>query len=625
MLLLFRSHSLRRQPEHHHYQTWRTFVEARVKWVRDRGLDHVVEKEKNLRPMIGLKNLINNEPSKSLLVSEILKYKSQLSLPTRSIEFIRNHPSVFQEFLPPDVTAARPHVRLTPEVLELDGDEQIIYASDTHRSNVADRLLKLLMLSRVNKLPLQVVDRLRWDLGLPHDYVRSLVTDYPDYFQITTIGSGAFGAPENALALELVCWSKDLAVSAMEKNAKDYKKGMPLEFPLQFSSGFDLEKKVKIWVDEWQKLPYISPYEDASHLPPKGDHAEKWIVAVLHELLHILISKKTEKENILCLGDCLGLRSRFQKALTNHPGIFYVSNKIRTQTVVLREGYKRDMLLEKHPLMGMRYQYIHLMNKQKDTSVKSPTGEANTNVAKQQKPKVPRDAAREGEEEQLDVSTDSEGEEETNDEHGHVDKSDDEDEVMDEHQRGRTVRRTSSQVDMAGPLRPRPNIAENRIVGERQIGRPARRASSHGDRAGPLRPRSNIVGGSVRTPQKKDSNPHIEMQRLLRSSSRTSSNDRYPKMVGDRVPTNSSRRTDSHKRFTDSMRSEGIRKPSRFSSSDRSNGRRSDAVGDKVPRASSRRNDSNKGYKANTRSSGKLNHLRSGVKLSTEIRSNFSS
>ena len=60
----------------------------------------------------------------------------------------------------------------------------------------------------------------------------------------------------------------------MEKSAMakgDYNKGMPLAFPLQFSKGFDMEKKVKKWVEEWQKLPYISPYEDGIHLAPKSD------------------------------------------------------------------------------------------------------------------------------------------------------------------------------------------------------------------------------------------------------------------------------------------------------------------------------------------------------------------
>ncbi|KAK9123876.1 hypothetical protein Sjap_013478 [Stephania japonica] len=224
------------------------------------------------------------------------------------------------------------------------------------------------MLTKIKKLPIKVIDQLRWDLGLPQDYVKGLVVDYPDYFEVSPMRIG--GENEEVLGLEMVCWIDELGVSAMERKARKesrrYVKGMPIAFPMQFSRGFDMEKKVKRWVDEWQKLPYISPYEDGSHLNPKSDQAEKWTVAVLHEFLNLLISKKTEKDNILFLGDQLGLRTRFRRALVNHPGIFYVSNKIRTHTAVLREGYKRDLLVEKHPLMGMRYQYIHLMNKGKE-------------------------------------------------------------------------------------------------------------------------------------------------------------------------------------------------------------------------------------------------------------------
>lgn len=332
------------------------FVDARVKWVRDRGLDHAVEREKNLRAMVGLKNLIKSEPSKSIPVSIAADNKTKLGLPTRAIEFIRKYPSIFQEFVPPGaggIAAVRPHVRLTPEVASIDEEEQLIYERDSYREDAANRLLKLLMLTRANKMPISILETLKWDLGLPPDYARTLVTQFPDFFQISS------STDSNRLELELVWWSDELAVSVMQKNAK----GMPPQFPLQYSRGYDLEKKVKTWVDEWQKLPYISPYQDAFHLPPNTDQADKWAVAVLHELLHLFISNKTDRDNIFCLAHYLGFGSRFKRSLINHPGIFYVSSKIRTHTVLLRESYKRDLLLQKHPLMGIRYQYIHLMNK----------------------------------------------------------------------------------------------------------------------------------------------------------------------------------------------------------------------------------------------------------------------
>lgn len=106
---------------------------------------------------------------------------------------------------------------------------------------------------------------------------KTIVTEFPDYFRV--VGGG--NRDEDGV-LELVCWSDELAVSVMEKKGS-------IAFPMQFLTGFEMDKKSKKWEDEWQKLPYISPYEDASHLLPNSDESDKWTVAVLHELLRILV------------------------------------------------------------------------------------------------------------------------------------------------------------------------------------------------------------------------------------------------------------------------------------------------------------------------------------------------
>ncbi|KAL9245507.1 hypothetical protein vseg_019151 [Gypsophila vaccaria] len=343
-------------------QILRSFVDnVEIKFIRDRGLDHAVERERDLKPLINLKNLLNLEPSKSLPISTIVDNKETLGIPFRPIEFIRKYPCVFDEYLPANI-GVHPHVRLTPKILKIDAEEQVVVESVSYRSNVADRLLKLLMLCRSNRLPLSLIDKLKWDLGLPENYVTNLVPDFPDYFQLTKRNGNEF--------LELVCWNDDLAVSYVEKMAKKSNKerqsGMPIEFPMKFSKGFEVDKKLRRWIDEWQKLPYVSPYENCVHLQPNSDLSDRWAVAVLHELLHILVPKKTERENVLCLGEYLGVKSRFKRAMGHHPGIFYVSSKIGTYTVVLKEVYKRGLLVEKHPLMDMRGKYIHLMHTVKE-------------------------------------------------------------------------------------------------------------------------------------------------------------------------------------------------------------------------------------------------------------------
>ncbi|XP_057445717.1 protein WHAT'S THIS FACTOR 9, mitochondrial [Lotus japonicus] len=327
----------------------RTIFDGTFQLVRDRGLDHAVEREKNLKPLIDLKNLIKLEPSKSLPASLI---RDSIDLPFRPIEFIRKYPTVFEEFL---AGGLQPHIKLTPEVLDLDAEEQLTFHSDIVKQQAADRLLKLLMISRIHKIPLGVIERLKWDLGLPHDYVESVVPEFPDYFRV-----------RDDDVLELVCWSDELAVSVLEKKCMG--KGKEVAFPVQFSSGFEMDKKYEKWLKEWNKLPYVSPYENAAHLPASSDESDRWVVGVLHEILHVLVPKKTERDNVFVLGELLGLRSRFKRALLQHPGIFYLSSKIGTYTVVLREGYKRGSLIEDHPVMQLRGKYVHLMNTVKEES-----------------------------------------------------------------------------------------------------------------------------------------------------------------------------------------------------------------------------------------------------------------
>nr|GMD77980.1 protein ROOT PRIMORDIUM DEFECTIVE 1 [Ipomoea batatas] len=349
----FISRSLPNSVRRCHHQQRRTLYDgaSSIRCVRDRGLDHAVERERSLKQVWNIKNLIKSEPSKSLPLNLITQSKDSLEIPTRPIEFLRKYPAIFQEFFPGSVNI-HPHIKLAHEALTLDSEEQLLHDSVSYRENIADRLLKLLMIGKTNKIPLSVLDRLKWDLGLPQDYAKMIVPEFPDYFRVSNGGDAAM--------LELVCWSHELAVSEMEKKSL---KGESEGFCLKYSNGFEMDKKHKKWIDEWQKLPYLSPYNNSMHLSSKSDESDKWVVGILHEVLSLCIGKKAEKENVLVLGEYLGLRSRFKRAFLQHPGIFYVSSKIGTHTVVLKEAYKRGALLGRCSMMEMRFKYIRLMNK----------------------------------------------------------------------------------------------------------------------------------------------------------------------------------------------------------------------------------------------------------------------
>ncbi|GMH11220.1 hypothetical protein Nepgr_013061 [Nepenthes gracilis] len=157
--------------------------------------------------------------------------------------------------------------------------------------------------------------------------------------------------------LSRYCRQRDAAIL----QGKEREKSGCLAFPIRFSRGFGLKKKCMKWLQEWQELPYTSPYSDALQMDPRTDVSEKRIVGVFHELLHLTIQKKTERKNVSNLRRPLSLPQKFTKVFERHPGIFYISKKSDTQTVILREAYDGQQLLEKHPLVEIRERYDAMM------------------------------------------------------------------------------------------------------------------------------------------------------------------------------------------------------------------------------------------------------------------------
>lgn len=114
-------------------------------------------------------------------------------------------------------------------------------------------------------------------------------------------------------------------------------------------------------MDEFHRLPYISPYADPTGIDPESDLMEKRVVGVLHELLSLTIHKKTKRNYIRKLREELVLPHKFTRIFTRYPGIFYFSLKCKTTTVVLREGYERGKLVEQHPLASLRDKVNYVM------------------------------------------------------------------------------------------------------------------------------------------------------------------------------------------------------------------------------------------------------------------------
>lgn len=255
-----------------------------------------------------------------------------------------------------------PSFRLTDLALALDQQEQLIYQK--HELGIVERLSKVLMMMKSRSAPLQSIYHLKWDLGLPDNFHNGLILKYPNHFRVE---KGLNGVP----TLRLVQCREEYAVSVLQRRAEDsevgnqyrqFKKGqMALAFPMSFPRGYGAQKKVKAWMDEFQKLPYISPYEDSTRIDPDSELMEKRVVGLLHEFLSLTIHKKTKRNYLRSLREELNLPHRFTRIFTRYPGIFYLSLKCKTTTVTLREGYVKGKLADPHPLARIRAKFYHVM------------------------------------------------------------------------------------------------------------------------------------------------------------------------------------------------------------------------------------------------------------------------
>ncbi|KAL0330957.1 UNVERIFIED_CONTAM: protein WHAT'S THIS FACTOR 9, mitochondrial [Sesamum angustifolium] len=337
----------------------RNLVNVKLKWVKDAVLDTVVSAGVQLKATSTLVSLIGSHPDFSLPVYFLSRYRGQLGLPSdlKVSTFIRRYPNIFQEFYRTDSGGTPvPWYKLAPEALDVYSQEMRFVYEDCN-VDILNRLQKLLMLTKERLLPLQTIDQLRWDLGLPYDYENKLIAKHPELFSLVKL-------PDDRVGVKLLVWDDCLALSHLEfRNSDLVEKKGALAFPIRFTRGFGLKKKCMEWLNEWQKLPYTSPYVDASHLDPRTDVSEKRIVGVFHELLHLTILQRMERKNVSNMRGPLAMPQRFTKAFERHPGIFYISKKGDTQTVVLREAYDRGELIEKHPLADIREKYATMMKK----------------------------------------------------------------------------------------------------------------------------------------------------------------------------------------------------------------------------------------------------------------------
>lgn len=340
-----------------------------MKWKKDPYYDSIdsIHKSLELKPIIAMKNFFVSSSTLpldnySIPISAVSKKGSEFDISIKVIRFLRNYPSFFEEFKGPCYNL--PWFRLTDKAIELDKEERLVY--EECKDDIVGRLKKFILMSSSRKiLPLKVIKGLRWYLGLPDEFFRDpmdYVRDY-SYFRIVDIEDGLKGL---AVFVEYNAGEGDKILSVIQNNAM--RKGIysggddeAISFPLFPSKGLRLKHKIKDWLGEFQKLPYVSPYDDYSYVNPDSDISEKRVVGVLHELLCLFVEHAAERKFLFCLRKSLGLPQKVHKAFERHPHIFYLSLKNKTCTAILKEAYRDEQAIDPHPLAKVRRSYIALM------------------------------------------------------------------------------------------------------------------------------------------------------------------------------------------------------------------------------------------------------------------------
>ncbi|GFY90516.1 ubiquitin carboxyl-terminal hydrolase family protein [Actinidia rufa] len=366
---LFSSHSsiftlISKTPPAYTFTQNRNYVDVYMKWKKDSYYDSIdsIHKSIQLKPLIALKNCITAAPDGCIPISAVSKRDKELGVPFKVARFLRQYPSVFEEFTGPQYNL--PWFRLTPEAVELDREECEVYRDC--RGEIVERLKKLVLMSGEKRLPLKIIQGMQWYLGLPDEFLQNPEANFDGCFRIVEMEDGLKG-----LAVE----SEERVLSVMERNVMKRGEygGEAMEgiaFPLFPSKGLRLKHKILNWLDQFQRLTYVSPYKDYSGLNHDSDVAEKRLVGVLHELLSLFVEHAAERKKLLCLRKYLGLPQKVHKAFERHPYMFYLSLRNKTCTAILKEAYCDKSAIEAHPLSAVRKKYINLM-KQSEVILKN--------------------------------------------------------------------------------------------------------------------------------------------------------------------------------------------------------------------------------------------------------------
>ncbi|KZV53822.1 protein ROOT PRIMORDIUM DEFECTIVE 1 [Dorcoceras hygrometricum] len=319
---------------------------------RDPTFEKLMDDYKNLLKVVSIQDLIltSNSTPPSVSLDFLQRLSQTLHLNRGSAAFLRKYPRIFRIFNHP--TKLQPFCTLTP---------------------AAFHLVRLESDSIEKSIPLAVT-RLVWrELGLPDDFEDSIISKNSDLFSLQD------GNETNTHVLMLNTHKvlDDYLVPAVEnwrlvecckEDCHFDRTVLKYSFNHGFPPGMRLKKDFKAKVKEWQRLPYIGPYEEMvvdktqkRLSTSRRIKMEKRAVGIVHEFLSLTVEKMVEVEKISHFRKWFGIDLNIRDLFLDHPGIFYLSTKGKRHTVFLREAYERGCLIEPNPVYDIRRKLLDLV------------------------------------------------------------------------------------------------------------------------------------------------------------------------------------------------------------------------------------------------------------------------
>ncbi|KAH6826034.1 Ubiquitin carboxyl-terminal hydrolase family protein [Perilla frutescens var. hirtella] len=331
----------------------------KVVWKKDPKLDQAIENDKKWRLCYRVVREVLNEPGQVMLLRYLGKRRERLRLPVKLEEFLAQNPGLLDIYK----DRVRPKSDLVPFVRPSDRlnrfleEEKLIYRQN--EPLLVAKLCKLLLMAKNRVICADKLVEARREFGFPNDFLVTFVSKHPEYFRL-------LGTPgEGRSYLELVSWNEEFSKSVIERRAEEESRLTGINFRPAFEwklpPGFFLSRAMREWVKDWMELPYISPYEDASHLDPASPAMEKRMVGVFHELLSLSVYKRVPVPILgkFCEDYCYS--NAFTSVFTRHSGIFYMSLKGGIQTAMLREAYKGEELVDLDPMTEIKNKFVEML------------------------------------------------------------------------------------------------------------------------------------------------------------------------------------------------------------------------------------------------------------------------